>query len=308
MQPTAARQLEDYLDGLMARRRLSAATVRAYGHDLAVFRTFCEASGIDAWDQVKTYHVRDYLVSRHDQGLGNRSLQRELSSLRGFFAHLVKQHGFSGNPADAARAPRAARTLPKPLDTDQMAGLLDVETDDELETRDLAIWELFYSSGLRLAELVGLNLTDLDLQEGSVLIRHGKGNKSRIVPVGRKAREALDHWLMLRGNYAPPGESALFLSRLGKRIAPRTVHARLERWQLRLGIAEHLHPHRLRHSFASHLLESSGDLRAVQELLGHANLSTTQIYTHLDYQHLADVYDRTHPRARKKPDTTDPPA
>jgi integrase/recombinase XerC len=186
------------------------------------------------------------------------------------------------------------------LDADQMTGLLEGELDSELEIRDVAMWELFYSSGLRLSELVLLELQDLDLNDGTVLIRYGKGQKSRIVPVGRCACAALDHWLVLRPHYARAGEKAVFVSKRGGRIAGRTVQLRLNRWQNKLGLREHVHPHMLRHSFASHILESSGDLRAVQELLGHANLSTTQIYTHLDFQHLAAVYDRSHPRAKKR--------
>ncbi len=300
MQTSAEQQLQAFLDGLTTRRRLSPATMVAYTRDLGTFKSFCETLAMDTWDQVKPHHIREYLARRHEAGLGNRSIQRELSTLRGFFSDLVKQKQSTVNPAETIKSPKIARSLPKPLDTDQMAGLLDAETDDTLEVRDLAMWELFYSSGLRLAELVNLDRCDLDIQDGSVLIRHGKGNKSRLVPVGRQACEMLDEWLKTRPNYANTNETALFVSRLGKRIAPRTVHARLERWQTKLGIVEHVHAHRLRHSFASHLLESSGDLRAVQELLGHANLSTTQIYTHLDYQHLASVYDKTHPRARKK--------
>lgn len=301
MREEAEQHIEVFLSHLAAQRRMSPATCTAYTHDLKQLRIFCEALELEHWGQITPSQIREYLVTRHEQGLTNRSLQRELSAIRSFFAFLVKHGHLAGNPAEAVKAPKAARTLPKPLDTDQMAGFLDVDTDDVLEVRDLAMWELFYSSGLRLSELVALNGQDLDLGDGAVLIRHGKGNKSRIVPVGRCARNALEEWLKVRGLYANAEEPALFVSRLGKRIASRTVHARLERWQLKQGIIEHVHAHKLRHSFASHLLESSGDLRAVQELLGHSNLATTQIYTHLDFQHLADVYDKTHPRARKKP-------
>jgi integrase/recombinase XerC len=198
------------------------------------------------------------------------------------------------------KAPKAPRKLPKLLDVDQMGGMLDVEVDDELETRDLAIWELFYSSGLRLSELTCLDLGDLDLDAGMVWVHLGKGRKSRHLPVGSRAIEALQRWLPLRAGIAKAGESAMFVSCRGTRIAQRTVQLRLDRWQIKLGLPEDVHPHMLRHSFASHVLESSGDLRAVQELLGHADLGTTQIYTHLDFQHLAAVYDRTHPRARKR--------
>jgi len=181
-----------------------------------------------------------------------------------------------------------------------MTGFLEGEQDDELEIRDVAMWELFYSSGLRLSELVSLEIQDLDLNAGTILVRQGKGQKSRILPVGRCACQAIEHWLTFRSHYAHVGEKALFVSKRGNRIAGRTVQLRLERWQRKLGLPEHVHPHMLRHSFASHILESSGDLRAVQELLGHANLSTTQIYTHLDFQHLATVYDQSHPRAKRR--------
>jgi integrase/recombinase XerC len=187
-----------------------------------------------------------------------------------------------------------------------MTGLLEAPPGDVLELRDIAMWELFYSSGLRLSELTQLDLVDLDLSAGGVLIRHGKGEKSRHVPVGRCAIRALEAWLAQRAAFAGAEERAVFLSRRGTRIAPRTVQSRLERWQRKLGLPEHVHPHMLRHSFASHLLESSGDLRAVQELLGHANLGTTQVYTHLDFQHLASVYDQAHPRARKRRRSSEP--
>lgn len=300
MQEETRQLIDVFLNHLTIQKRLSPATCTAYTHDLQRFKTFCESAELETWHEVGPGQIREYLVQRHDEGLANRSLQRELSALRSFFTFLVRHGHLAGNPAEAVKAPKAARTLPKPMDTDQMTGLLEVDPDDTLEVRDLAMWELFYSSGLRLAELVALNGPDLDLQDGSVLVRHGKGNKARSVPVGRHAREALVKWLDVRGLYAHAGETALFVSRLGQRIATRTVHARLERWQIKLGIVDHVHAHRLRHSFASHLLESSGDLRAVQELLGHANLSTTQIYTHLDFQHLAEVYDKAHPRARQK--------
>jgi len=301
MQVAAEQRIQNFLETLTAQRRMSRATHQAYAHDLAEFSRFCNHLELDTWEAVTPAHLREYLASRHEQGLANRSLQRELSALRSFFGFLIKRGQLTANPAEAVKAPKVARSLPKPLDTDQMAGFLDVETDDCLEVRDLAMWELFYSSGLRLAELVALNCHDIDLNDGLVLVRHGKGNKARSVPVGKMARQAVQAWLNVRQQHAGTGEPALFVSRLGKRIATRTVHARLERWQTKLGVVEHVHAHRLRHSFASHLLESGGDLRAVQDMLGHANLSTTQIYTHLDFQHLADVYDKTHPRARKKP-------
>lgn len=307
MRETAERQLAAFLDTLKFQRRASPHTVANYALDIERLREFCETRGIAGWTELDMAHIREHIARRHRDKIGSRSLQRELSALRSFFDFLIKRGESNHNPARGVRAPKAPRTLPKPLDVDQMAGMLDAPPEDELDIRDLAMWELFYSSGLRLSELAGLDLPDLDAREGLVLIRHGKGRKSRVVPVGRRAGEALEIWLALRGAYAAAGEPALFVSRLGTRISVRNVQARLHHWQLRLGLPERVHPHRLRHSFASHLLESSGDLRAVQELLGHANLATTQVYTHLDFQHLASVYDQAHPRARKK-SRSEPPA
>jgi integrase/recombinase XerC len=296
----AERQLTAFLDTLRFQRLVSPHTLAGYARDLERLKRFCESRGIQTWEQLSSAQVREYIAGRHRDGLKSRSLQRELSAIRGFFDFLVKRRESAQNPARGVRAPKAPHTLPKPLDVDQMAGFLEAAPEDDLEIRDIAMWELFYSSGVRLSELTGLDLADLDLSEGMAVIRQGKGQKSRHVPVGRHAAEALARWLALRGAYAGAEEPALFVSRRGGRIAARTVQARLERWQMKLGLPERLHPHRLRHSFASHLLESSGDLRAVQELLGHANLATTQIYTHLDFQHLASVYDRAHPRAKKR--------
>lgn len=296
---TSARQhVEAYLDRLRFQQRVSPCTLDAYARDLRQLEGFCIEREIPTWKELQAADLRDHVAHRHRHGLGSRSLQRTLSALRGFFDFLIAQGDLDGNPATGLRAPKAPRTLPKLLDVDQMVGLLESTPDDALELRDVAMWELFYSSGLRLSELTSLDVIDLDLAGGSVLVRQGKGRKSRHVPVGECAKKALDRWLSIRDKMQGHQEPALFISRRGDRIAPRTVQARLERWQKKQGIPERLHPHMLRHSFASHLLESSGDLRAVQELLGHANLSTTQVYTHLDFQHLAAVYDRTHPRAR----------
>jgi integrase/recombinase XerC len=299
MQPLAEQQLHEFLEVLRIQQRASPHTLSNYARDLEQLQRYCEKLGLQDWMELDAHRIREHLSLRHREGLSSRSLQRELSALRGFFNFLVKKRLLSQNPARGVRAPKAPRKLPQLLDADQMVGLLEAESEDFLEIRDLAMWELFYSSGLRLSELVALNGQDIDLKDGSVYVHHGKGQKSRVVPVGRCAREAIQRWLAIRGNFAGREEPALFLSRRGERIAARTVQARLERWQKKLGIIEQVHPHMLRHSFASHLLESSGDLRAVQELLGHANLSTTQIYTHLDFQHLASVYDQAHPRAKK---------
>ncbi|MGX2040364.1 tyrosine recombinase XerC [Methylocaldum sp. MU1018] len=300
MHRDAEQQIVDFLDVLRFQQRVSPHTHTNYSRDLAQLMHHCDAHGISRWEDLLSRHVREHIASRHREGLGSRSLQRELSAIRSFFDFLVKRRQVPDNPARGVRPPKSPRKLPALLDADQMTGLLEGAPDNELEIRDVAMWELFYSSGLRLSELVSLELQDLDLAAGTVLVRHGKGQKSRILPVGRYARQAIERWLVLRSRYAHSGEKALFVSSRGSRIAGRTIQLRLERWQRKLGLPEHVHPHMLRHSFASHVLESSGDLRAVQELLGHANLSTTQIYTHLDFQYLATVYDRSHPRAKKR--------
>ena len=242
-------------------------------------------------------HIRHAVARLHAKGQVGRSLARMLSAWRGFFDWLLEQNGLAANPCHGIRPPKSPKTLPKALPVDAASALLDtpIDPEDDLALRDKAMFELLYSSGLRLSELTGLNLTDLDLAEG-LLTAHGKGNKTRILPIGRQARAALEEWLVIRP--AAPGEKAVFTSKSGCRLSGRQVEKRLEQWALRHGCDRHVHPHMLRHSFASHLLQSSGDLRAVQELLGHANLSTTQIYTSLDFQHLAKVYDAAHPRAR----------
>lgn len=281
-------------------QRGSPLTKRAYGRDLDRFGRYVEELGIERWDDVQRFHVRDYLARRHRDGLSPRSLHRELAAVRSFFSFLARRGAVTGNPARSVRAPKLARRLPSTLDADQMSGLLAAAPHDDFEVRDRAMWELLYSSGLRLSELTHLDLADLDLDSGWVSVREGKGRKSRYVPVGRCAIEALGSWLKLRGRFAEAGEAAVFVSRIGSRISCRNVQARLARWRASKGFDRHIHPHMLRHSFASHLLESGSDLRAVQEMLGHAKLSTTQVYTHLDFQHLAAVYDKAHPRAKKQ--------
>jgi integrase/recombinase XerC len=227
-----------------------------------------------------------------------------MSALRGFFRFLLREGKVESNPAADVPSPKLPKRLPKTLDVDQIARLLEIDGDSPLALRDRAIMELFYSSGMRLAELVGLKVTDLDLAEGSVRVL-GKGSKTRILPVGRKAREAIRAWLGARSDFPGHDLDALFLSRRGQALSARAVQARLREWSRRIGLATGVNPHLLRHSFATHLLESSGDLRSVQELLGHADISTTQIYTHLDFQHLARIYDKSHPRARKRERDTD---
>ena len=290
--------MEAYLAHLAQERRLSPLTVANYERDLRAFQTFRTDQGIASWEAVTAQHVRAFIAAGHRSGLSGRSLQRRLSSLRGFFNYLMREERVAGNPAQAVRAPKTPRRLPHTLDADQTGQLLNEAPQDALEVRDHAMLELLYSSGLRLAELVSLRLQDLDLSDGSVRV-NGKGDKTRLVPVGRYACTALNHWLELRKTLAKAEVETLFVGRQGQSLTPRAVQKRLARWAARHG-GGHLHPHLLRHSFASHLLESSGDLRAVQELLGHADIGTTQIYTHLDFQHLAQVYDDAHPRAKKR--------
>ncbi|MDH4072921.1 MAG: tyrosine recombinase XerC, partial [Gammaproteobacteria bacterium] len=238
-------------------------------------------------------------AARFRRGLSPRSIQRQLSAIRTYFRFLLREKLAPRNPVQSVRAPKAGKRLPENLDADRMARLLDIPGDGPLVARDRAILELLYSSGLRLAELTGLDQGDVDLADGTVSVT-GKGGKDRVIPVGRYARDALRTWLTHRGELADAGEQAMFVSTRGSRLSPRSVQARVDHWARRQGIDMRVYPHLFRHSFATHLLESSHDLRGVQELLGHANISTTQVYTHLDFQHLAQIYDRTHPRARAK--------
>ncbi len=291
--------LERYLHHLEYERRLSPRTLENYRRDLEQTESWCLLQGLPGWDLLGQQQIQQYIAERHRGGLSGKSLQRELSSLRGLYRYLIREHQAEVNPAELVRAPKVQRKLPHTLNVDEMSHLLDVPVEDILEIRDLAMMELFYSSGLRLSEMASLDQHDLDLDEAMVEVT-GKGGKSRRVPVGRKAIEALKAWLELRPGIALKRERALFISRLGRRIHQRTIQVRLEKWAKEKGATQHLHPHMLRHSFATHLLESSSDLRAVQEMLGHQDIATTQIYTHLDFQHLARIYDKTHPRAKKK--------
>jgi integrase/recombinase XerC len=297
--PTTGPALAAFLDYLHYERRLSARTLAAYRRDLGDFIAWLADHDIDDPARVDGQHVRSYAAYRHRRGLAPKSLQRHLSAIRAWFRYLLREDRIAANPADGVRAPKVERRLPHTLDVDQLGRLLELDGDGPLDHRDRAIMELFYSSGLRLAELVGLDVSDVQTADGLLEIT-GKGGKVRRVPVGRVAREAVDAWLAVRSELAGAGESALFVSRRGTRLSARSVEARLRQRAIEQGMPRHVHPHMLRHSFASHLLESSGDLRAVQDLLGHADISTTQIYTHLDFQHLAEVYDQAHPRARRK--------
>lgn len=294
--------IDDFLRHLTAERRLSAHTADNYARDLVRLAGWCGQQHLE-WTQLKTAHVRQFVAQAHRQGLGGRSLQRMLSSTRTFYSFLLREGRAADNPALGVRAPKSARKLPSALDPDAVGQLLDgdaPDTDPWLAGRDVAMFELMYSSGLRLAELVSLDTDHLDLRAGELRVT-GKGNKTRQLPVGGKAVAAVHRWLDLRAEIPlDPAERALFIDRKGKRISPRAVQARLARAGVAKGLPVHLHPHMLRHSFATHMLESSGDLRAVQELLGHADIATTQIYTHLDFQHLAQVYDQAHPRAKRR--------
>ena len=295
------KELADFLQRLKAERRLSPHTVMAYQRDLNALLGFCEREKIDSFDALDSYQVRRFAAESHRRGSNARSVARRLSAVRTFLNFLVEIGALKSNAAVHVQAPKPSRRLPATLDTDQVASLLAIEGDEPLAVRDRAILELFYSSGLRLAELIGLNLGDVDASDRTVRVT-GKGSKTRIVPVGRHALEALATWLKVRRELAPHGEAALFVSRNGRRISHRAVQERVNHWARRQGAVTGVHPHMLRHSFATHVLESSGDLRAVQEMLGHASLSTTQVYTHLDFQHLAHVYDQAHPRAKKRSD------
>lgn len=288
--------VEQFCAHLRDQRRASPHTVANYRRDLTAAQVGLQAAGIDTWQAVDVHAVRALVAARHRRGGAPASLARLLSALRSFYAWLIREGTIAHNPAVDVRAPKRRRPLPATLDADQMARLLTADGDDTLAVRDRAIVELFYSSGLRLAELVGADAADLELAAREIEVL-GKGRKARRLPVGSKAAAALQAWLGRRGQWANADEPALFVSRRGTRLARSSVARRLSIQARRHGLDAHVHLHKLRHSFASHLLESSGDLRAVQELLGHANISTTQIYTHLDFQHLAEVYDAAHPRA-----------
>lgn len=299
MQQQARQLLDEFLEQLRSLKRASLHTVENYRRDLEQLCTYCEGRKLGNWTDLQQSDIRAHIASRHRNGLSSKSLQRELSAIRSFYNFLLKKQCVGANPARPVRAPKQARKLPQTLDVDQVTGLLEADADSLLEMRDVAMFELFYSSGLRLSELTALNRSDIDLRDGSLTVVHGKGNKSRVVPVGSKAVAALNAWLAVRAQFGNADPDAVFIGRNGQRLGQRSVQLRLKQWCVKKGLSEHVHPHMLRHSFASHLLESSQDLRAVQELLGHSNISTTQIYTHLDFQHLAEVYDKAHPRAKK---------
>ncbi len=291
--------LAGFLEQLTHQRRLSPGTARNYRR--SVEQLFALNDGV-ALERIEPRHIRRTVALLHARGLSGRTIAHMLSGWRGFFGWLVRHREFPGNPCAGLRAPKSAKGLPKALSPDLMARLLEAPASGPSQLRDRAMFELFYSSGLRLAELVSLDAADSDamLRQGDVTVT-GKGAKTRTVPVGRKARAALTAWLAERGTLAKREETALFVGARGRRISPSSVRYQLARWARRLGLPQHVHPHMLRHSFATHMLQSSGDLRAVQEMLGHSSISTTQVYTHLDFQYLAKAYDAAHPRAKRKP-------
>jgi integrase/recombinase XerC len=295
--PATAAQFVDFDQYLAAERGLAALTRTNYRRDLDALAALAGSTPLET---LQPQQIRRFIAQLHARGLAGKSLARMLSAWRGFFAWLARRHGLAANPCAGIRAPKSAKALPKSLSPDMAARLLDGEPGSILLVRDRAMFELLYSSGLRLAELVGLDVSsNRDIARGELEVT-GKGAKTRIVPVGRHAAVAVAAWLARRASLVRDDEPALFVNRRGRRISPRMVQVRLEQWAIRQGVSGGVHPHMLRHSFASHLLQSSGDLRAVQEMLGHTSISTTQVYTHLDFQHLAKVYDAAHPRAKKK--------
>ncbi len=293
--------LENFIQMLRSEKYYSPHTCKNYLRDLNRFSEFLLSRDIEQWTQVNYAEVSAYAAHRFRNGLKSRSIQRELSSIRGLYQYLIREGVMKSNPAKEVSAPKGEQRLPKTCDAEQIGHLLDHRSsDDDLLVRDLAMFELMYSSGLRLAELISINQTDIDIGQQQLIVI-GKGNKTRYLPIGSRAIEAIRRWLRIRLDFCRNQDNeALFISRLGKRISPRNVQNRLNALVKRRSLDQPLSPHALRHSFATHLLESSGDLRAVQELLGHANINTTQIYTHLDFQHLAKVYDAAHPRAKRK--------
>ncbi|CDG48338.1 tyrosine recombinase XerC [Serratia symbiotica] len=300
MNPLAASlqlPVDAFLRYLKVERQLSPLTQLSYAHQLQALMLLAQSIGVSEWTSLDAAAVRMLAVRSKRAGLQSASLALRLSSLRSFLDWLVSQGVLNANPAKGIHTPRSGRHLPKNIDVDEMNQLLDIDLNDPLAVRDRAMLETMYGAGLRLSELVGLDCRHIDLAAGEIWVM-GKGSKERKLPLGRTAVTWLQHWLAIRELFEPE-DDAIFLSNQGRRISPRNVQKRFAEWGVKQGVNSHIHPHKLRHSFATHMLESSGDLRAVQELLGHANLTTTQIYTHLDFQHLAKVYDAAHPRAKR---------
>ena len=296
--------LDEYLKILRQERRLSGNTIAAYERDLQRLINYANQNQLHSWGDMTLPLARFYPAELHKEGLSGRSIQRMLSAARAFYAFMLRQDKAKLNAFEGVKAPKSAKKLPQTLSVDELSGLLAQHDGSILARRDHAMLELFYSSGLRLSELASLDVRTIDFKNNNLTVV-GKGNKQRMVPVGRKAHQAVQKWLDCRHEMALDSEVALFVNDKGRRISPRGIQYRLNQWAKKSGLGRKLHPHMLRHSFASHLLESSGDLRAVQEMLGHSDISTTQIYTHLDFQHLANVYDKAHPRAKKSGKTGD---
>ena len=306
---TSTEILNQFLSHLKNERGLAANTISGYKRDLFHLLDFLEEERIENWGDLSGHQLRHYVAKNHRAGVSGKSQQRKLSATRTFYHYQIREGLGRRNPALEVSAPKTSKKLPKTLDTDQVSQLLNTKANNWHTTRDHAMLEMFYSSGLRLSELVGSNIDSVDWHDGTIRVV-GKGNKERMVPIGSIALHALKNWLGTRANLPQKNKlihdsNAIFLSERGNRISPRTVQKRLSDWAKMTGLPGKLHPHMLRHSFASHLLESSQDLRAVQELLGHADISTTQIYTHLDFQHLTEVYDKSHPRAQKRDSSND---
>jgi len=293
-------QLSSFIEYLRSEKRLSIHTQTNYQRDLEKFIDCCQKYSLADLANIKPQHIRQMVAQLHRQGLGGKSLARWLSAVRSFFEYGMRNKWAMNNPADGIQAPKSERKLPKVLDVDQAAQFVEIEGDSLLAVRDRALLELIYSSGLRLAEVVGLDVQDIDFSDAMVRVM-GKGSRERILPIGSQSIAALREWLPQRNMMLKDeAEQAVFISKRGTRITHRAVQIRMQQHSIKQGMDTPVHPHMLRHSFASHMLESSSDLRLVQEMLGHANISTTQIYTHLDFQHLAKVYDQAHPRAQRK--------
>ena len=284
---------------LETERRYSQNTIRSYQRDLEHFSVHLQDKKLSRWAELKPHHIRTYASQIFIEGLGAKSIQRRLSAIRSFMNYLLREGMIKNNPADGVKTPKAPKKLPGVLDIQQISQLLDIQETDPLSLRDKAIMELIYSSGLRLSEIVRLNPIDLNLSDKSLTVI-GKGDKTRMLPIGNEAIKSLRSWLSCRNELANPEEEALFVGSRGNRLSRRSIQSRIKHWARKNGIQQDVYPHLLRHSFATHMLEASGDLRAVQELLGHKDISTTQVYTHLDFEHLSKTYDKTHPRSGKK--------
>ena len=284
---------------LETERRYSQNTIRGYQRDLEHFSVHLQDKKLSRWAELKPHHIRTYASQIFIEGLGAKSIQRRLSAIRSFMNYLLREGVIKNNPAEGVKTPKAPKKLPGVLDIQQISQLLDIQETDPLSLRDKAIMELIYSSGLRLSEIVRLNPIDLNLSDKSLTVI-GKGDKTRMLPIGNEAIKSLRSWLSCRNELANPEEEALFVGSRGNRLSKRSIQSRIKHWARKNGIQQDVYPHLLRHSFATHMLEASGDLRAVQELLGHKDISTTQVYTHLDFEHLSKTYDKAHPRSGKK--------